>query len=374
MVEIIFFLATFLVYLFSSAGNTVFNHFVLLADAFLKGNLFVTAHAPWLEQVPIDVNHFFVVYPPAPAIIFMPLVKIFGTSFPQQYLAHLFGAVFTFAAMKISLKVKKDTKLMIYIGLFSALGNIVWFLSSVGSSWYLSQVVAAAFIMLAINELLGKKRELVIGILLGAAYLGRIDTILSLPFFLFALKDKNFIKRLFLIGIGILPFFIFNSLYNFLRFGVIWDKAYTLIPGLSTEPWYQKGIFNISYIPSHLKVMFASFPIFKNAFPYAVPSFGGLAIWITSPVFVYSLFANIKERIVKLSWVAIVLISLLIFSHGSTGFSQFGYRFAVDFYPFLILLTIKGISKTGLKWHHWVLLVISILVNAWGVILTNKFG
>lgn len=374
MVAILFLITTFLIYFLTSGGNTAFNHFVLLADAFLKGNLFVTAHAPWLEQVPIDVNHFFVVYPPAPALILMPLVKLFGTGFPQQYLAHLAGAVFTYSAVKISLIIKKDKALAVWVGFFSGLGNIIWFLSSVGSSWYISQVIAATLIMLAILETLGKKRELLIGVLLGAAYLSRLDTILSLPFFLFVLKDAKWIKKLILIGLGVFPFVAFNFVYNYLRFGVIWDKAYTLIPGLTTEPWYQKGIFNISYIPDHLKVMFASFPIFKKGLPYAVPSLGGLAIWITSPAFVYSLFADIKEKIVKLSWLAIVLISLLIFSHGSTGFAQFGYRFAVDFYPFLILLTIKAVAKTGVKWHHWLLLVLSILVNAWGVILINKFG
>jgi hypothetical protein len=56
------------------------------------------------------------------------------------------------------------------------------------------------------------------------------------------------------------------------------------------------------------------------------------------------------------------------------GWTQFGYRYAIDFYPFLTLLTIKGVTKTGLRWHHWLLLFIGILVNAWGVIFINKLG
>jgi hypothetical protein len=60
--------------------------------------------------------------------------------------------------------------------------------------------------------------------------------------------------------------------------------------------------------------------------------------------------------------------------HGNTGYAQFGYRFGVDFYPFLILLTIKNVSGTNLRWHHYLLLIMGVIVNAWGTILINKFN
>jgi hypothetical protein len=111
-----------------------------------------------------------------------------------------------------------------------------------------------------------------------------------------------------------------------------------------------------------------------NRFPYLEPSWAGLAIWITTPAFIYTLFTNLKKWGVVLAWISISLIALVDFSHGSTGFAQFGYRFAVDFYPILTFLVVKSVSKTGLKWHHWLLLSVSILVNLWGVVWINKFG
>lgn len=107
--------------------------------------------------------------------------------------------------------------------------------------------------------------------------------------------------------------------------------------------------------------------------PYIIPSWNGLAIWITTPTFLLSLLAPIKKRLVKLAWLAIFLISIVIFSHGSTGFTQFGYRFAVDFYPFLILLTIIGAYKIKNKKIYPFLILLSFIVNLWGVLWINKF-
>jgi hypothetical protein len=107
---------------------------------------------------------------------------------------------------------------------------------------------------------------------------------------------------------------------------------------------------------------------------FVEPSWGGLAIWITSPVFIYSLFANLKKQVVQISWLSILLIALVVMSHGSTGFAQFGYRFAVDFYPLILFLIVKYVSDKKMEWHHWTLLTISILVNLWGAVFINKLG
>lgn len=308
------------------------------------------------------------------AILLTPLILIFKESFQQQYLAYLLGAAVVFLTYNLSLKIVKDKKIAVWSTILVNFGTIIWFLSSVGSSWYLAQVVSFFFLMAALNESLGKKRSLLVGIFLGASYLSRLTTILSFPFFLYLVKGKKIYKNFILFGLGILPFILFNFSYNFVRFGTIFDKGYILIPGVLEEIWYQKGLFNPTYIPRHLKVIFTSLPIFQKEFPYIIPSWMGLSIWITTPAFIYSLFSNIKERIIQISWLVIALISLVIFSHGTVGFTQFGYRFAVDFYPFLIFLTIKGVSKGKLKWHHYLLLAISILVNFWGVMFINKFS
>lgn len=310
-----------------------------------------------------------------PAILALPFVFVFKERFEQQILAHILGAGLVVLTMALSYRIKKNKPLAVWSGLLVGLGGIVWYLASVGSVWYLGQITAAFFLTAALVEVFGKKRAIVVGIFLGAAFLSRLHTILSLPLFFFLLNHrKNLLKNLILLGIGMTPFFLFNFCYNFVRFGTIFDKGYFLVPGIYSESWFSKGMLNILYIPEHLKALFLMLPKFLPHPPFVEPSWYGLAIWITTPAFVFSLLAPFEEKAVKLSWLAIFLIFFLAALRGGTGWTQFGYRYAVDFYPILIFLTIRGVLKTGLTRLHWILLIIGIVVNLWGVIWINKFG
>ncbi|BCX14492.1 MAG: hypothetical protein KatS3mg088_175 [Patescibacteria group bacterium] len=361
-----------LVYIITSAGKTPYDYFLRLSQAFLEGKYYIDENPPWLsELIPSGDGKFYIVHPPMPAILLIPFLMIFK-NFQQQYIAHIIGALIPVVVFNLSLKIKKNIKLAIWSSLLSGFGTIIWFLSSVGSSWYLGQITACLFLLLAIYKLITSDDPIKIGVFLGAAYLSRVNIIICIPFFIFLLKKKG-VKEFAKLILGFMPFFIFNSIYNYIRFGTIFDVGYSKIPGIFEEPWYQKGLVNISYIPDHLKILLLGMPKIISHFPYIIPSWAGMAIWLTTPAFVFSLFAPIKEMVVKWSWISIFLISTIILSHGGTGFTQFGYRYAVDFYPFLFLLTIRGVAKTKLKKIHWILLFISIIVNLWGVLWINKF-
>lgn len=367
------FILSLFIYFKSSAGNTAFNHFTLLANSFISGKLYIEGDMPWLEKIPIDQYRFYVANPPLPAILSIIPVLMFGKDIPQQYIAHFIGALIICVSFIISLKIKNDIKLAVWSSLLIGFGSINWYLITVGSTWYMAQITAELFLLLAIYALLKNKNPILVGLFIGFAYFSRIPTILTIPFFLINLKKQN-LKSYLLLFLGIAPSVIMNCLYNYSRFGVIWDIGYTLIPGVSTEPWYQKGIVNPVYILDHLKIIMFSLPSYENEFPYFIPSMFGYAIWFTTPAFLLSLKNKFKDKFVWSSWLSIALVSLLIFSHGSTGFSQFGYRFAVDFYPLLLVLTIKSVATSnGPKWQHWTLLCISVLVNLWGVLFLNIF-
>lgn len=369
------------VYFLSSSGTTPFDYFIRLAVAFKQNALWISDPPSWLtELIPIGNNKFYVVYPPMPAILLVPILIVWKT-FEQQYLAHILGALTAVLLAKIAYILSNDKKLTVWIFLLSGLGNIIWFMSATGSVWYLGQITAAFFMTCAIHETIVKKRPFQIGILLGAMYLSRLNTIIAIPFFLYMIYNKEkekWFSSFFQLGLGLLPFILFNFLYNYFRFGTIFDTAYFLLPKILNEenmPWFVNGVANIVYIPNNIRAMFWSFPKLMDKAPYIQPSWAGLSIWITTPAFVYALFAPIKNTINKYLWLSILLVFLIVASHGGTGWSQFGYRFAVDFYPLLFVLVINGVKHTnGPKWHHWLLLFLSILVNLWGVIWINYFG
>jgi len=310
-----------------------------------------------------------------PAFLTTPFVFLFRANFQQQYLAHLIGAVIVVLTILLVLKIKKKNGLAIWSGILIGFSSIIWYLSSVGSVWYLGQITAVLFLLLALIESFGKKRPIIVGLLISMALLSRLQILPSILLFAYLIRNKLDKKNLVGFFAGLSVFVLIYGTYNFLRFGNVFETGYTLIPGILKEPWFEHGQFSLLNIPNHLKIFLAGMPKFSNNIPFVYPSWAGLAIWITTPAFIFSLFSPIKNKVNQLSWAVIVLVALINFSYGSTGFSQFGYRYAVDFYPFLTLLTINGVvNQNGPKWFHWTLLVLGIIVNLWGVLWINKFG
>lgn len=388
-VPLLLFLMTFIIYYVTSGGPTPYNYFVRLADAFLHGRLYLTENPSWLnELIPIN-GKYYVIYPPMPALAILPFVALRGVMFDQTLGSILVGSLNSVLVYLLFKKIlsdgsKRSDMVALWVAILFTFGTIYWYLASVGSSWYFAQVTAVFFLFLALNEVFGKKRPLLIGIFLGAAYWSRLPVILSIPFFLIMLSDRllkgigenakssirNYCLLIFQFFLGLGLFVGLNFIYNYLRFGTIFDAAYYLQPSIMNEPWFSKGYFNLAYIPKHLEILFFKGPVFLPTFPYIQPSWAGMAIWITTPAFIFALKSPV-DKITLACWSAIIPIAVLVMSHGGTGFSQFGYRYAMDFYPFLLILTARGID---MRWYHKLLIGIGIMVNLWGVLWINKFG
>ncbi len=386
LISLIIFSVTYLIYFLTrESDSTPYNNFIRLADAFLNGRLYLIEDAPWIELVHIDNRHY-VVPPPLPAFLSMPFVAIWGLSTNQTLISILFGSINVSLAYLVARKLTQNTRVQIWSTVMFGFGTIHWWVASTGGVWVFSQTVSVTFLFIGILLTFYKYHPLLIGLSVGASYWSRLTTVLSLPFFLIYTYDRwykpentkglinriNF-KFLICLGFGIALFIAFNALYNYGRFGTPFDVSYYLIPDIFEEKFYQKGIFDISYIPRHLNIFFLKLPNYVKEMPYIVPNGNGLAIWITTPAFIYAFRAGIKNKLALGCWVSILFIALINFAHGTWGFTQFGYRFAVDFYPFLFLLTIKGIGEE-IKWHHKILILIGIAVNLWGVLIIKTYG
>jgi len=391
LIGLLFFIIAFVVYyLTGEGGATPYHYFVPLADAFLDGRLYLLEKPPWLNEILLLNGKFYVIYPPMPALLLIPQVAISGLEANQTLASVFWGSINVIIIFFLIRRLTNKISLQIWLTLLFGFGTIHWYLASIGKAWFFAHIASVFFLLLAIYETYGKRRPLLIGLLVGASYWCRLPVILSLPFFIVMLSDQwlnpgksiSLIKRIDLmpvlklcIGAGI--FVLLNFLYNYLRYETPFDVAYEIQS--ANESWfYPKGLFHYSYILKHLWIFFLKPPVIISDPPYIVPGMMGLSVLFTTPAFIYSVFAGIR-RTTLACISAIVPIALVAFLHGGVGWIQFGYRFAVDFYPFLFLLTVLGIKSTlsnedKLRWDHKILIVFSIAVNLWGVLWINKFG
>lgn len=381
-IAILLFFITLFIYFLSSRGEGAhWNYFVLLADAFLHNRLNILEYNPWLNELVKFNGLYYVIFPPMPGILLMPFVAIFGKSFYQPLLSIILGATNVSLAFLVIFKIFRRTNLAIWISLLYAFGTIQWYHAEVGSAWYVAHTVAMFFLWLMILESVTKRRIFVIGLLIGAAYLSRIPTIFSIIFVVFFLHNQLFnlnkkyffhFEQIVLLVLGILPAICINFLYNYARYEVFFDIGYILLPILS-EPWYKYGFINIKYIPIHLKEMLMAMPKFTSQPPFVIPNLFAMAIWLITPAYFLILFADFREKICLASLAAILFISIPELMHGGNGFTQFGYRHTLDFLPFLIILVGLGFNNK-FNWWGKLLIILSILVNFWGVVMISFFN
>jgi len=168
-------------YLTGYNGPTYFDLFVKFADKMLQGILWFDEDVRIYDFAPVG-EKYFVVQPPFPAILLIPLVKIFGINLAQNLVSIVLGSIASAVTYGIARRLKFSKLHSIFISILFSFGTLIWYLSVVGSTWYFAHVVAVLFMQLAIFEALGRQRGFIMGLFWGAAFLSRLPTIIGFPF------------------------------------------------------------------------------------------------------------------------------------------------------------------------------------------------
>ena len=71
-------------------------------------------------------------------------------------------------------------------------------------------------------------------------------------------------------------------------------------------------------------------------------------------------------------WLATALVAVPGFFYQNGGWYQFGFRFSLEYTPYLVLLLSLGRRPLTKVW--WGLALAGVAVNAWGAAVFNRFG
>lgn len=364
-------LGTFLVVLVATAIYLVASsrdrqdtdYFVRLADAFMHGRIYLTEAPSWLNELIPKDGVWYVPYPPLPAVLLIPFVAVFGPEFHQQIASGIFAGIGVGLAWLVLGRFALTTRVRLGLTAVFGFGTVLWFVAEIGSAWYLSHVVAVMLSMAAILLALDRRWPFAVGLLLGCAALSRLPVALTAPFFLALIAGIGWpprlpirpertaaVRRVITFGLGAaIPGGIY-LLYNVARWGTLADQSYVLIPGVLQDPFYVKhGILALEYIPRNLYAIFLRSWNYVDDPPFLQPSWWGLSLFLTTPLFAWLARARIRDP--RVAWAAIgtALALVPIVTHGNVGITQFGYRFSLDVQPllFVILATVfeRGVSR-----------------------------
>ncbi len=374
------------VYLLSGPASQPLDYFVRLADAFLHGRLYLTEAPSWLNELVPAGAGWYVPYPPMPAVVLVPFVALLGLAAPQQIVSSLAGAIsagLMFLAIG-RLGVRGSARLGL-VAVF-AFGTVLWWGASEGNAWLFAQAVAVLFSAAALLLATYRRAPALVGLLLGCATVSRLPVGLSAPFFLavlvglplpFSRADlRRALRPAMAFAVGLAVPVVLYALYNLARWGTPIDMGYVLIPGVLQDPIYaEHGILSIFYLPRHIyAIFFRSFDL-QAEFPWFRPSWWGLSLFLTTPLYVWLARAPGRDARVRWACVGIGLALIPIVTHGNVGIAQWGYRFSLDVQvPLFAVLALVFAGRTRRDWPPIAAGVMAIVVNLYGVIaIRNGF-
>ena len=337
------------------------DYFSRLADALLQGRFWLDDAPSWLnELIPAGDGRWYVPYPPMPAILALPFVAVFGREFPAQTYSALYGGLavglvyLVLGRLGLALRVRDRLALAAVF----AFGTCFWFIAIGGSAWYFAHVAAVLLLAASVLCALTKQPAWIAGLLLGLAALARLPVGLALPFVLAAqlgfpglgglrAMDRGALVRTTVVfGLGLaVPAAVYIA-FNIVRWGTILDQSYVAIPGVLEDPIYAKhGILSPWYIPRNVfAILFRSWNYVDDA-PWLQPSWWGLGIFLTTPLYLWLLKARPRTPMVAWALLATAIVSIPIITHGNVGITQFGYRFSLDFQLLLFVILATVIAR-----------------------------
>lgn len=377
----------FEVYLGSSSGaRSGRPDFFYLADAFLHGRTWLAQQpGPW--DVVVIEGRTYVPSAPFPAVALAPFVALLGPQAAATWdpvinalLATAGLALLWQLAERLGVASLADRAWLLALFGFS---TATWWVTMRGGLWHTSHLVASILTFAGLLEAFGRRRPLVMGLLSGAAFMTRAPLIAALPYWGWrALPEKIrgalpqglpealrvVVRRGAWLAAGFAPALVFALWYNAARFGNPFESGYgiaTLSPEL--DGLRRLGVFSLAHLPMNLDYFLVHLGRQISTFPWFEPDGFGLSVLVTSPGLLLAVRADWRRReTIALGLTALLVLAPSLFYYGG-GFFQFGYRYALDCFPFVMALCAMAAARGGIGTGWKVLIAIGVAVNLYGV-------
>lgn len=379
------------VYFFAQPFAQYAQHFVYLADAFLHGSAHFLTLPPAFkpELATLDMvrvgNDFFWAQGPFPAVVLMPVVAAANMLHRAANQLPIIVALATLSfllLLRIARAERYSPRDAAWWGLAFCFSSMYIGVLGIPTSYYFAHAVAVALLLLAIAEAQSRNRAWLIGLLFAAVLATRLTATVGIIFFLAqnffepAMRSTRWRRTVQMLT----PLLIAGLLlgwYNFARFGNFFDSGYASqnIVFAPLQKAVEYGIFGITHLPGNIyhALLAMPQPVYADsashvfAFPWFLPDQWGMSIFLTSPYLLLLFVLKYRDRWSRTLLATISLIALPIFLYYGIGVIQFGYRYALDFFPLLFWLLLRQYrqQRGGISPGIRATITLGIFLNLW---------
>jgi hypothetical protein len=266
------------------------------------------------------------------------------------------------------------------------LGSVYFYTACVGQVWYTAHVVGVTFAIAYTWASLDAARPLLAGFFLGMAFAARTPMLFMFPLFLWeAVRVAGGWKRLRewrALPAGLLPRLLRFSatagvviaalfIHNYARFHRFTEFGHTYLNIGWADRIQHWGLFNYHFLSRNLACALVLMPRILASYPWFKVSAHGMSILITSPNLAYTVIPKERSPLAAGFWLTVATTALPSLLYQSSGFTQFGYRYLLDYIIFLIVLLAVGNRR--LSWIWKTLLILAVGINLFGAITFDRF-
>jgi hypothetical protein len=229
-----------------------------------------------------------------------------------------------------------------WLAALGAFGTMLFTLTIEGDFYYLAHLEAVALSFLLLIEWHDRRRAWVLATLIGLAWLARPTLILvALPIgALLIWESKERLRTAAVFATPLIWAIGVGAWWNFVRFADPLQTGYGIsLIGGDLLALRDQGVFSIVHVPTNLALFLGGGYTTRPDFPWLVANSQGQSIFLTTPALLIAIGASLRDRLNLMLWATVVLTAIPVFLfYGGGGGDTYGYRYAMDFVPFLFAL------------------------------------
>lgn len=383
-------------------------HFVYQAKAFLDGQLDLDPETlPNLEDwacvrdvggvktrcagPPRPTDRWYVSFPAFPAVLMLPFVAVNGWQLNDTSFGVILGALavtlFYWLAVALARRGelhRTEPEALALAGVLG-FGTLLFSCAIRGEVWFLAEVLGVVLTCLYLRAAVGGAQPVLAGVLWSMATLTRTPLVFTGLFFFVEVlapgptgrwaqlrtalrQPRGWLKPVLGFVAGAAPLAILAMLFNWARFGSPGEFGHRfLYDNRVNVDIDTHGLFSPVYLARNLEAAFLMLPRVQWS-PFRLgydPR--GLSLGVTMPWLVLLVFPRARPRLHWPVWLTVALCALPGLFYQNTGYMQFGFRFSLDYTPYLVLLL--GLSGWSFRSTLVRILVgAAVVVNTWGAL------
>lgn len=331
----------------------------------------------------------YVSFPSLPAVLMAPFVAALGSGFSDVvFTVIVAGLNVALVFLLLELLVVRGYSARtrpenVLLSLLFAFGTVHFWCSVLGQVWFTALILGVGLHTLYLMAALDARHPWLAGLCLGLGMATRTPLAFGAIFFGLQVilprgrfdgwQPRRWLGPLLRFCTPVVIVGALLAAANLARFERIFEFGHTYLAAGTIERIRYHGLFGLGFVPRNLAAAFILLPALHRVSPWVTFSRHGMSVLLSTPPLAWLAVPGRRcpGGLVRSILVALAVVATPLLLYQNTGHIQYGYRFALDVMPLLVMLW--AVRVRHLSRLFWALAIVGVLVNGFGAVTFKRY-